>query len=178
MSRIWKPIKGYEGLYEVSNDGHVRSVSRKVHYKNGALRFWEGQEITPHADKDGYMKVGLSRNGSQTSKSVHRLVAMAFIENPNHLPLINHKDENKANNNVDNLEWCTNQYNCLYSNTPQKMIAATKVSVLQMTRNGEVIKRWESMSEAGRSLGISFKHISRCVRGERPTAGGYRWQRA
>lgn len=178
MTEIWKPIKGFEERYEVSNLGCIRSVSKMITYRNGAKRFWKGQALKQYPDKDGYLKVVLAREGKQFNKCVHRLVAEAFLENPNHLPMVNHKDECKSNNQVENLEWCTAQYNCLYSNVPQKMTETTKVAVLQMTRNFEVIKQWESMSEAGRELGISFKHISRCVRGERPTAGGYRWLRA
>lgn len=176
MTEIWKPVKGFEERYEVSNLGCVRSVSKIIAYRNGAKRFWKGQALKQHPDKDGYLKVALARDGKQFNKCVHRLVAEAFLENPNHLPMVNHKDECKSNNQVDNLEWCTAQYNCLYSNVPQKMIEVTKKPVLQISLSGELVKEWESISAAARGTGILLANISRCAHGGRPTAGGYRWE--
>ena len=103
MEEIWKDIQGYEGLYRVSNLGRVKSFHKaKEHI------------LSPGKDKDGYFQVQLYKNGINKMRKVHRLVAQAFISNPNNLPQINHKDENKQNNNVDNLEWCTNEYNHNY----------------------------------------------------------------
>ena len=100
---IWKDCKGYEGMYQVSNKGRVWSVKRQFVLK-GSL------------DKDGYARVHLTaKNGKTKTEKVHRLVAIAFLENPSNLPQVNHRDENKQNNNADNLEWCDCSYNIIYS---------------------------------------------------------------
>lgn len=102
----WKDVPGYEGLYQVSNFGEVRSL------------FYRGKEnvrvLKPAANKKGYLHVVLSKDGKTYTAQVHRLVAIAFIPNPNKLPVVNHIDWNKQNNRVDNLEWCTVKYNCLH----------------------------------------------------------------
>lgn len=97
----WKDIKGYEGLYSISSYGRVWS-------------YWKKDFKCPHPDKDGYLIIGLSKDHKLKKVKLHRLVAEAFIPNPDNLPCINHKDENKANNNVNNLEWCTVSYNNTY----------------------------------------------------------------
>ena len=104
---IWKPIVGYEGLYEVSNTGLIKSLN--------CYNYKEPRLLKLRRRSDGYLNVGLSKNNVTKTKTVHRIVAEAFIPNPNNLEMINHKDENRANNNVDNLEWCTRAYNQLYS---------------------------------------------------------------
>ena len=107
MEEIWKPVVGYEGLYEVSNLGNVKTL----HYYGGRRQ----KLMSLGKRSDGYLTVGLSKNGICKHYSVHRLVAIAFIPNPDNLEMVNHKDENKENNNADNLEWCTRSYNQLYS---------------------------------------------------------------
>ena len=109
---IWRPVVGYEGLYEVSNTGRVRSLDRYVRCKS--YRLHKGKVLSPGKDKDGYLFVVLSCNGKHKTIAVHKLVAQAFIPNPDDLPIINHKDEDKTNNRVDNLEWCTAKYNMNY----------------------------------------------------------------
>lgn len=111
---IWKEIKGYEGLYEVSNLGRVRSVDRTVLYKNGQTHIHKGKLLVPGVGKTGYMQVCLCKNGEMKHPLIHRLVAETFIPNPDNLPQINHKDENPSNNVLDNLEWCTAEYNLKY----------------------------------------------------------------
>ena len=111
---IWRPIVGYEGLYEVSNTGRVRSLDRYVKCDYEKYRLHKGKVLSPGKDKDGYLSVVLSCNGKHKKIAVHRLVAQAFIPNPDDLPIINHKDEDKTNNRVDNLEWCTVKYNMNY----------------------------------------------------------------
>ena len=111
---IWKPIEGYEGLYEVSNTGRVRSFDRYVKYSNGQIHLHKGKVLSPIKDTDGYLQVVLHCNGKCKTIKVHRLVAQAFIPNPDNLPQINHKDEDKLNNCVENLEWCTAKYNINY----------------------------------------------------------------
>ena len=136
---IWKPVVGYEGLYEVSNTGQVRSLDKY----DSINRFYEGRILKLFADRLGYLKVGLSSNGKTKKYLVHRLVAEAFIPNPNNFPIINHKDENPSNDNVDNLEWCNAKYNSNYG-TRNDRIKATRL------RNGtstglsreEYFKKW------------------------------------
>lgn len=114
MKEMWRPIEGYEGLYEVSNKGRVKSLERY------SIRFGHQKELVGEKlmslqkSSAGYMMVHLSNKGKRTTKSVHRLVAQAFIPNPQGLPLINHKDEDPTNNHVENLEWCTQKYNVNY----------------------------------------------------------------
>lgn len=121
MVEIWKSILGYEGLYEVSNLGRVRSLDRRVSYTNGQVHIHKGRILKPGVS-NGYMQVHLCNNGSMKQPLVHRLVAEAFIPNPDNLPQVNHKDENPSNNNVDNLEWCTSEYNINYGTRTNKSI--------------------------------------------------------
>ena len=108
---IWKDIKGYEGLYQVSNMGRIKSLKRKVKNKNG-YRIANEKIIKPVlTDTCKYYAVGLHKNKKRKTLLVHRLVAINFIPNPNNYTEVNHKDENKQNNNVNNLEWCNHKYN-------------------------------------------------------------------
>lgn len=106
-NEIWKDIEGYEGLYQVSNYGQVRSL----HHEKPII-------LKQHTNIKGYKKVGLSKDGKSKTVSVHRLVAKAFLPNPTDLPMVNHKDENPSNNIVDNLEWCDGSYNVTYATAP------------------------------------------------------------
>lgn len=119
MAENWKDINGYENSYQVSDLGNVRSVNRVC---NG--RHLNGKLMKPVMDEDGYLKVHLSKNGKATYYFVHRIVAENFIENPNGLKEINHKDENKTNNRVDNLEWCSTKYNINYGHRNKKVSKA------------------------------------------------------
>lgn len=110
---VWKDISGYEGIFQVSTFGRVRSVTRWINNCNGKY-LKQGIIRRPIMDHKGYLQVGLSKDGIEKKRRVHRLVAETFIDNPNNYPQVNHKDENKTNNCVDNLEWCDNDYNCHY----------------------------------------------------------------
>ena len=113
MKETWKPIKNYEGLYEVSNKGQVRSLNYK---RTGEIKI-----LKLRVDKYGYLQVHLSKNGKHYAKSIHRLVAQTFIPNPNNYSQVNHKDEKRDNNNVENLEWCNCKYNNNYGNRNKKI---------------------------------------------------------
>ena len=123
MNEVWKDVVGYEQYYEVSNQGRVRSKSRTVHGMNE----WEMEgRVLRQANSGRYWQVYLCVNGKGKSKSVHRLVAEAFIPNPDNLPEVNHKDENRYNNHIDNLEWCTHKYNVNYGTRNQRISKARK----------------------------------------------------
>lgn len=120
MIEEWRTIVGYEGLYEVSNTGQIRSFDRYVKYSNGRIHLHKGKVLSPIKDKDGYLQVNLCYNGKIHQIKIHRLVAQAFLSNPDNLPYVNHKDEVKTNNSVDNLEWCDVKYNNNYGSRKDK----------------------------------------------------------
>ena len=116
MKEIWKDIKDFEGLYQVSNLGNVR----RIKFINNKI---EKEKITMlKPNKNIYLQVMLCKNGKTKRKNVHRLVAETFIDNPNNYDCVNHKDENKHNNSINNLEWCTRIYNMNYGYVKQKKI--------------------------------------------------------
>ena len=167
MKEIWKDIKGYENLYQISNLGRVRNnKSKKI--------------LKICTNKYGYMVCCL-HNKKQQIKKVHRLVAEAFIPNPQKLPQVNHKDENKTNNNVNNLEWCSNKYNCNYGTRGErigkKLSMVLKKKIVQKQDN-KIIKIWDSAKEAEEQTKIKRSDICRCCKGIRKKAGGYSWEYA
>ena len=163
---IWKPILNYEGLYEVSNWGRVKS-----------LKFGKERILKPGTNKYGYLIVILCKNGKVKSFSVHRLVAEAFLPNPHNYPCVNHKDECKTNNNVNNLEWCTYTYNNNYGTKIERISKNRDTSkyfkpILQYTLDGVFVREWKSIAEAGRN-GFNQGHITDCCRGVRQTHKGF-----
>lgn len=118
---VWKEIEDFEGLYEVSTEGRVRGIDRYVKSSNGGLNLWKGKELKQFL-RNGYKSVQLCKDGKHKPYYVHRLVATAFIDNPDNLPQINHKN-GKTNNNVDNLEWCSALYNINYGDRTEKAIS-------------------------------------------------------
>ena len=129
MKEIWKDIENFEGLYQVSNLGNDRSLDRIKNQFNGyyySNRIYKGKILKPAISKNGYLRVLLQANGIKKNCCIHRLVAETFIPNIDNLPIINHKDENKLNNQVDNLEWCTQSYNINYGNRNKKVINKLK----------------------------------------------------
>lgn len=159
MEEIWKDIDGYDGLYQVSNLGRVRRGSRLLRQSNAGK---------------GYLSVTLSLDGHVKRVYVHRLVAMAFIPNPSVSPCVNHKDETRTNNTVDNLEWCTYAYNNTYG-TCKTREAVTKSKPVEQLKGGVVVRRWSSGTEAGR-WGYSQTSVSECCSGKRKTHKGYEWR--
>ena len=157
----WRDIIGYEGLYEVSNTGKVRSTTT-------------GKIKKLSTNKGGSLYTTLWKNGDQKIKLVHRLVVEAFIKNSNNLLEINHKDENKLNNNVDNLELCTHKYNCNYGNRNKKVADKLSIPVLACKNNSYMY--FNSIREASRILKIDASHIVKCCKSLRKTAGGCTWK--
>lgn len=167
----WRMIPGYEGLYMVSNKGRVKSLNYMGKGKTVILKL---------NDCVGYKDVVLSKDGIRKHFKVHRLVAMAFIPNPNNLPQVNHKDENPLNNCVDNLEWCTQEYNNNYGTRKDRcrkkmLITSESKQIAQYTLDGRLVKIWDSMRDIERELGYSSGHICRCCKGQRKTAYGFIW---
>ena len=154
MEEIWKDIPGYEGIYMISNLGRVKSMPKTVYVgaHKAKLNFDE-YIMRQKVRKTGYCLISLTTNGIVKDFYVHRLVASAFLDNPNNYEYINHKDRNPSNNCVDNLEWCTPQYNARYMDA--HLLSASKrcKPIIQKTLDGIFVKRWKSAAEAG----LSFK---------------------
>ena len=178
---IWKDIKDFEGLYQVSNFGRVRSLGNNKSRKTKIL--------IPFKNKKGYLRVCLYKNGKRKMFSIHRLVAEAFIPNLFDYPEVNHKDEDKTNNfcgtpendfNDGNLEWCESKYNINYGTRTERVSEKTtngKLSkiVIQLTKTGELVREWPSTMEAGRN-GFVQGSVSNCCRGKLKSHKGYIWK--
>lgn len=181
MEEIWKAIEGYEGLYEISNTGIVKSIGRKYRWNDNVYSLKEPSFPILRSNRTGHLTVSLSKDGKRRCFLVHRLVASAFIPNPNGFPIINHIDENPANNRFDNLEWCTRKYNCNYGNArrhnSENHINNVNLSApVVCLKNGRVIAEFPSMWEAQRKTGAMQQNIMKCCQEKRHTAGGYCWQ--
>lgn len=178
MFERWKPIKGYEGLYEISDFGRVRSLDRYANCKSYKHRFVKGRLLKLSSD-GRYATVCLSKQDSKKTLLVHRLVAQAFIPNPHNLPEVNHKSECKHFNHYSCLEWCDRIYNCNYGNAIENKVKNNPLvkEIDQLSLNGNFIKRWPSQAEIQRQLGFRQNDISACCCGRQKTAFGYIWKR-
>lgn len=184
---IWKDVEGYEGSYQVSNLGRVKSLERIVNHSIYG-KMYVGERIlkTYNCNHDEYIRIDLKSNGIKDKKLVHRLIAESFIPNPENKKTVNHKDGNKKNNNIDNLEWMTHSENHLHSykelgrkgyftgitgkNNPKSK------PIIQLSLTGEYIKEFCSATEAEFKTGIFQTNISKCCVGKRNNAGGYIWK--
>ena len=176
MEEIWKDVEGYEGFYQVSNLGRVRSIDHKVKTKGGTTRLSPGRILAQKLTKNGRYQVNLSKDNENHWTSVHRLVAKAFCPGWNKEFVVNHKDENPLNNHADNLEWCTQSYNCKYGHRNDTMVEQRSLEVVMMSEDGSTIREFPSLREAARASGVSAAHICQVCKGERKKAGGYRWK--
>lgn len=176
----WRDVVGYEGYYQVSNTGKVRSVDRVVARSDGKMQNCKGK-ILSLIDRRGYLHVNLCKDLKTKSVKVHRLVAMAFIPNPSKLPIINHKDENPKNNRVENLEWCDVKYNSNYGTRNEKVSQNTRnagkrvhpVVATSITTGCRIY--FPSINEAQRH-GFSACCVSACCTGRSKTHMGYTWK--
>jgi hypothetical protein len=183
MDEIWKDIKGLNG-YQVSTLGNVRSIDRNIIGINGFPQKRKGKILSQSIINSGYLIVSFKVNSKTYRRLVHRLVAEAFIPNNKNYPQVNHKDECRTNNNVNNLEWCTSKYNCNYGNIKIRSklshINHKKLSkkVLMIDENDNIINSFPSIKEAERVTGIKNYNISRCCHRRKYylTAGGYKWK--
>lgn len=173
MSKTWKEIKGYEGHYLISDSGDVMSLN----YRGTKL----AKLLTWKINNKGYAWVELRGHGIRDTRLIHRLVAEAFIENPEGFNLINHKDENCLNNEVSNLEWCDYSYNTRYSleRHPERKVRNgrfSSVAVVQFDLNGNKIREWKNARTIFLETGMSDHSIREVCRGNRHTAHGYLWR--
>lgn len=181
MEEVWKDIPGFEGKYQVSNCGKVRSLN---HRKTGQIK------VMALFNNLGYKRVGLCKNGKQRKYLVHVLVAMAFLPNPENLPYVNHKDESKDNNFVwinedggvdpqkSNLEWCTTEYNNGYGTVRERQRHShlNRKDLSKPIFCVELNKEYPSQREAARELNIHQENISKCLCGELKTTGHFHWR--
>ncbi|MBR4486649.1 HNH endonuclease [bacterium] len=174
---IWKDIPEYEALYQVSNLGNIKSLDLIVIDKLGRKYVKKGKLLKQRIDKYGYNYVHLHKNGNEKYKLVHRLVAEAFIPNPNNLPQVNHKNEIKTDNNIENLEFCDVKYNLNYGTRNEKVSKNKSKKIKQLDKDGNLINIWLNSLEASKKLNIHSGNIRSCCRGELKTAGGYKWER-
>lgn len=172
---IWKEVKGYGGLYEVSNEGRVRGVDRV----DPSGRFVQGVIIKLREDKDGYFRVNLSKQGKKKHYRMNRLVAENFLDNPTNLPVVNHKDGNKQNNNVNNLEWCTRSENDLHAfrtglRKPYNGGTNKPVAKVDINTN-TILNTYDSITNAANEMETSVSAISSCLNGKAKTSKGFKW---
>lgn len=193
---VWKDIKEYEGLYQVSNLGRIKSLKRNTARE---------KIMKPRENRDGYLSINLCKNGNVTTKKIHRLVAENFIPNPENKYSVNHINGLKKDNRIENLEWSTASEQAKHAvktglwqwddnrkmklrntliergNNPQKNNSHTKghsfgvVKVIQKDDDGNIIKIWDSMSDASRAIGVPVSHIVRVCKGIRKHTRGYVW---
>lgn len=183
LNEEFRDIKGYEGLYQVSNYGRVKSLEKKqlLKSKNQHTSFCSyritKEKILTNIYCKGYCRVTLSKKNEKKIFSNHRLVAIAFIPNPNNLPEVNHKKDNeKSNNKIDNLEWVTSKENCNYGERNNKISDKKNKKIIQYDLKFNKIKIWGSISEASKHYNTTVSNIVLCLKKHNKTAIGYIWR--
>lgn len=175
---MWKDIAGYEGLYQVSDQGEIRSLDKTLQIRPNCIITRKGKIMKPEVSNKGYLRIILYKNDKKKHFSIHRLVAKAFIPNPENLDTINHKDENKFNNAADNLEWMSLKSNINYGTGITKRSNSKKKKVNQFSKDGIFIKTWDSGTEAEKELDLSKGQVCSCCKLKQKSAGGYIWKYA
>lgn len=172
MEEIWKDIEGYGGTFQVSNLGRVKTLN----YQHRGIE----RVLKPKKHNKGYLQIQLIKGDINKTFTIHRLVAEAFIPNPNNLPYVNHKDEDKTNNNADNLEWCDSKYNVRYSMNlhPERKLNRLDMQIDQFDSKGNFVMRWKNSRTIFLETGMSDWAISEVCRGNRHKAYGFIWRYA
>lgn len=173
----WRDIKGFEGLYQCSDEGEVRGVERQMAPSRGNKPRIKKSVKLKLVDHKGYLQVRLYKNGKQYSYLVHRLIAETFLPNDDPTKEVNHINECKSDNRVCNLEWISHIENVNHATCQERKVKNNKqrCEVIQLTKSGEFVAEYNSFKEAKRKTGINSTNISLCTRGKRKTAGGYKW---
>lgn len=164
---LWRDIQGYEGLYQVSNYGRVRSLERTIIDKNGRKMWFKGKILKYGKTKKGYLYVCLCNNGDTYCPYIHKLVAQEFIPNPNNYDVVHHIDHDPTNNRVENLVWMKSEQHYLehMDERGEAVKESKSIPVYQYTLDRKYVREWESASEAAKTLGLSKSDISACCRG-------------
>jgi len=161
MNEIWRDAIDYEGIYQISNLGRVRTIKNKIlaigHYPNG------------------YCYANFTSNGKRTTQLIHRLVAKAFIPNTENKPEVNHKDEDITNNKIDNLEWMTSKENANYGTRNERCALPQRIKVVQLTLNNMFVKLYDSCTEASQFMNVGRECISRTCKGKQKKCNGYKF---
>ena len=174
---VWRDVKGYEGLYQVSSEGRVKSLGRTIIKKDGRKQTVKERILKGTPDKDGYLKIGLSGSmGKQKWFQVHRLVGEAFIKNPDEKPQINHINEIKTDNRACNLEWCTCKQNLNHGTRNERVAKALGKPIGQYKLDGQLIKVWPSAYMVERQTGFSQGYIWGVANGRYKQAYGFIWK--
>lgn len=172
-----KEIPGYNGLYLADENGNILSAGRISESSNGKVRILKRKILKPVKKENGYYIVTLHKDGKQSSRYVHRLIAETFLPNPNGLPQVNHKNENPADNRLINLEWCDGKYNTNYGTAMQRAAAKNSKKVMYTRIYGEKVGQFNSITEAAKFFKVSIKAISAALhKGSPYTCKGYYWQ--
>lgn len=174
QQEIWKDIEGYEGKYQVSNMGRVRSLGREV-YHGRFHKFQKERVLRGNLLPQGYYQVLLSKNGRPKPFRIHRLVAMAFVEGYKEGLVVNHKNEIKADNRAENLEWVTQQQNVNCGTVIERRVDAYSTIVEQRTKDGALVATYKNTVEAAKATGFNASNIGDCCRDERKTHHGFKW---
>lgn len=172
----WRDVVGYEGLYQVSSEGRVKSLERKVKHWCGGERIQKERILKPITDHYGYQVVNLYAGGKLKMHKVHRLVCQSFHDNPDNKPHVNHLNENKTDNRACNLEWSTAKENNNHGTRTERSAKALSKPVGQYTRDGELVKIWPSVREAEREAGFRHSTISQAANGKYKHGYGFIWK--
>ena len=167
----WRDIKGCEN-YQVSSLGRVKSLKHNVKSKNGSYRTVRERILKPGKNRKGYLRVCICEKGKKKNMTIHRLVCEAFLQNPLNLPQINHRNENKTDNRIENLEYCTAKYNSNFG-TRTKRLSKSQSKSVKCLETGKI---YTSLMEIGRKFGFSIGNICECCNGKRKSAYGFHWQ--
>jgi len=177
MEEIWKAVLGYEGYYEISNWGNVKSINRTIITSIGHKNKLKSKLLKYCIDKGGYFNVGLSKNNKTKRYLVHNLEAKTFIPNPENKPTVNHIDGIKTNNYIDNLEWATISEQAIHAlKYKLRVMPNNGRNIIQLNSNGEKVNKFNDVHEAQRLTNIGYSSIWKCCNNQRKTAGGFIWK--